>query len=74
MSAEVQRRLTNYLVNQGYLDTNTRSRKAFANRGEGNPHALADLLQGPFGARLHSRRCSVHNNRTPSESMCVRPH
>jgi len=54
LSGEDQKRLTNYLINQGYLDTNTRSYRAFVNRGEGDPHALAHLLQGPFGARMRS--------------------
>src|SRR4051812_12557968 len=34
LTAEDQKRLTNYLVGQGYLDANTRSYKAFENRGE----------------------------------------
>ena len=54
LSAEDQNRLTRYLINQGYLDTNTRSYRAFENRGEGNPYTLAELLQGPFGNRLRS--------------------
>lgn len=54
LSAEDQKRLTSYLIGQGYLDTNTRSYRAFANRGEGDPYALAQLLQGPFGNRLRS--------------------
>ena len=54
LTAEDQKRLTNYLVAQGYLDTNTRTYKAFQNRGEGDPYQLAQLLQGPFGNRLRS--------------------
>jgi len=54
LSPEDQKRLTSYLINQGYLDTSTRSYKAFANRGEGDPVQLAQLLQGPFGSRLRS--------------------
>ena len=33
LTAEDQNRLTRYLITQGYLDTNTRSYKAFENRG-----------------------------------------
>ncbi len=54
LTAEDQNRLTRYLITQGYLDTNTRSYRAFENRGEGDPYALADLLQGPFGQRMRS--------------------
>ena len=54
LTAEDQNRLTRYLITQGYLDTNTRSYKAFENRGEGDPYKLADLLQGPFGQRMRS--------------------
>lgn len=54
LTEEDQKRLTNYLVNQGYLDRETRSYRAFENRGEGDPHQLAQLLQGPFGNRLRS--------------------
>lgn len=54
LTAEDQKRLTAYLINQGYLDTRTRSYRAFANRGEGDPYQLAQLLQGPFGQRLRS--------------------
>lgn len=54
LSAEDQKRLTSYLINQGYLDTNTRSYRAFENRGEGDPYSLAQLLQGPFGFRMRS--------------------
>ena len=54
LTAEDQRRLTNYLIGQGYLDSTTRSYKAFENRGEGEPHQLAALLQAGFGNRLRS--------------------
>jgi len=54
LTAEDQKRLTNYLISQGYLDTNTRSYKAFENRGEGDPYQLSQLLQGPFGFRMRS--------------------
>lgn len=54
LTAEDQKRLANYLVNQGYLDNNTRTYKAFENRGEGDPYQLADLLRGPFAQRLRS--------------------
>jgi monoamine oxidase len=54
LTPEDQKRLTNYLISQGYLDTTTRSYRAFENRGEGDPYQLAQLLQGPFGQRLRS--------------------
>ena len=54
LTPEDQKRLTNYLIGQGYLDSNTRTYKAFANRGEGDPHQLAALLQAGFGNRLRS--------------------
>lgn len=54
LTAEDQKRLANYLVSQGYLDTKTRTYKAFANRGEGDPYRLAELLQGPFSNRIRS--------------------
>ena len=54
LTADDQKRISNYLVSQGYLDTNTRSYRAFANRGEGDPYALMDLLRGPFANRLRS--------------------
>ena len=54
LTEEDQKRLTGYLVNQGYLDRETRSYRAFENRGEGDPYQLAQLLQGPFSNRLRS--------------------
>jgi len=54
LTPEDQKRLTNYLVNQGYLDSTTRTYKAFANRGEGDPYQLSQLLQAGFGNRLRS--------------------
>ena len=54
LTADDQKRLTNYLIGQGYLDSTTRTYKAFANRGEGDPHQLAALLQAGFGNRLRS--------------------
>jgi monoamine oxidase len=54
LTTEDQKRLTSYLVNQGYLDSTTRTYKAFANRGEGDPYQLAQLLQAGFGNRLRS--------------------
>ena len=49
-----QKRITQYLIGQGYLDSNTRTYRAFENRGEGDPYKLADLLRGPFAQRLRS--------------------
>jgi monoamine oxidase len=43
LSPEDQKRLTDFLVNQGYLDASTRTYKAFANRGEGDPYQLTAL-------------------------------
>ena len=54
LTADDQKRLTNYLIGQGYLDSTTRTYQAFANRGEGDPHQLAALLQAGFGNRLRS--------------------
>ncbi|MGE3490059.1 MAG: flavin monoamine oxidase family protein [Vicinamibacterales bacterium] len=54
LTADDQKRLTNYLIAQGYLDANTRTYKAFANRGEGDPYQLTDLLRAGFGNRLRS--------------------
>jgi len=54
LTAEDQKRLASYLINHGYLDSTTRTYKAFANRGEGDPHQLAALLQAGFGNRLRS--------------------
>ncbi len=54
LTADDQKRLTGYLVSHGYLDSTTRTYKAFANRGEGDPCQLAALLQAGFGNRLRS--------------------
>lgn len=54
LTPDDQKRLTSYLVSQGYLDSTTRTYKAFANRGEGDPYQLAQLLQAGFGNRLRS--------------------
>ena len=54
LTADDQKRISQYLIGQGYLDTNTRSYRAFENRGEGDPYALMDLLRGPFANRLRS--------------------
>ncbi|MFN7979681.1 MAG: FAD-dependent oxidoreductase [Vicinamibacterales bacterium] len=54
MTAEDQKRLTDFLIRQGYLDATTRTYKAFEDRGEGDPIALASLLEAGFGNRLRS--------------------
>ena len=54
LSEDDQKRITQYLIGQGYLDNNTRTYRAFENRGEGDPYALMDLLKGPFAQRLRS--------------------
>jgi monoamine oxidase len=54
LTADDQKRLASYLINQGYLNNNSRTYKAFANRGEGDPYPLAQLLQGPFSGRMRS--------------------
>jgi len=54
LTIEDQKRLTNFLLSQGYLDSSSRTYKAFANRGEGDPYQLGALLQAGFGNRLRS--------------------
>jgi monoamine oxidase len=54
LTEDDQKRITSYLIGQGYLDSNTRSYRAFENRGEGDPYALMDLLRGPFASRMRS--------------------
>jgi monoamine oxidase len=54
LTAEDQDRLKTFLVRQGYLDASSGAYKAFDIRGEGDPYALADLLQGGFSSRLRS--------------------
>ena len=54
LTAEDQKRLTDFLVNQGYLDAKTHRYQAFTNRGEGDPYQLAAMLQSGFGNRLRS--------------------
>jgi len=54
LTAEDQDRLRGFLVRQGYLDASTHAYKSFENRGEGDPHQLAALLQAGFGNRLRS--------------------
>jgi monoamine oxidase len=54
LSAEDQERFLRYLSAQGYLGATDRAYKAFANRGPGEPHAFAALLQSGFGNRLRS--------------------
>jgi monoamine oxidase len=54
LTPDDQKRLTDFLVRQGYLDASTRTYKAFADRGEGDPIALAALLEAGFGNRLRS--------------------
>lgn len=54
LTADDQKRLTEFLIRQGYLDSTTRTYKAFADRGEGDPIALTRLLEAGFGNRLRS--------------------
>jgi monoamine oxidase len=54
LTADDQKRLTDFLIRQGYLDSTTRTYKAFADRGEGDPLALAALLERGWGNRLRS--------------------
>ena len=54
MTADDQKRLTDFLVRQGYMDASTRTYKAFADRGEGDPIKLAALLEAGFGNRMRS--------------------
>ncbi len=51
MTADDQQRLVRFLVSQGYLDSNDRRYKAFANRGPGDPYQLSALLRAGFGSR-----------------------
>jgi len=54
LTVEDQDRLATFLIAQGYLDSTDRRYKAFNNRGPGDPHALAALLQSGFGSRMRS--------------------
>ena len=54
LTEDDQKMLTSYLIGQGWLDSKTRSYKAFTNRGEGDPYQLAALLKSGFGNRLRS--------------------
>lgn len=54
LTTEDQKRLTDFLVRQGYLDARTHTYKTFEDRGEGDPIALAALLESGFGNRLRS--------------------
>ncbi|MBP7777919.1 MAG: FAD-dependent oxidoreductase [Acidobacteria bacterium] len=54
LTTEDQKRLTDFLVRQGYLDAKTHTYKTFEDRGEGDPIALAALLESGFGNRLRS--------------------
>lgn len=54
MTTDDQKRLTDFLIRQGYLDPATRTYKAFADRGEGDPIKLTTLLEAGFGNRLRS--------------------
>jgi monoamine oxidase len=54
LTAEDTDRLKAFLVRQGYLDSKSGAYRAFDIRGEGDPYALAELLQAGFGNRLRS--------------------
>lgn len=54
LTPEDKDRFVRYLVSQGYLDSSSKTYKAFGIRGEGEPYALADLLKAGFGNRLRS--------------------
>src|SRR5580658_7713923 len=54
LTVEDQERLVRFLVSEGYLDTNDRRYKAFANRGPGDPYQLSALLESGFGNRIRS--------------------
>jgi monoamine oxidase len=54
LTAEDQKRLTEFLVGHGYLDASTRTYKAFADRGDGDVMKLSALLEARFGNRLRS--------------------
>lgn len=54
LTPDDQKRLTDFLVRHSYMDASTRTYKAFADRGEGDPFKLAALLEAGFGNRLRS--------------------
>ncbi len=54
LSAEDRERFVRYLISHGYLDGDSRTYRAFAGRGAGEPYALASLLQGQYVNRLRS--------------------
>lgn len=54
MTADDQKRFTEFLIRHGYLDPSTRTYKSFADRGEGDPLKLTALLEAGFGNRLRS--------------------
>ena len=69
LTADDQKRLTSFLVSQGYLDQSTKSYKAFEYRGDGDPYQLAALLQAGFGNRLRS----IQPNEGTSAGMLFQP-
>ena len=54
MTAEDKHRLVAYLVSEGYLDANSKTYKAFTNRGPGDPYELAALLKSGYPSRMRS--------------------
>lgn len=54
LTADDQKRLTEFLVRNGYLDGATKTYKTFADRGEGDVMKLSALLEAGFGNRLRS--------------------
>ena len=64
-----KKKLVSYLINEGYLDSSSKTYKAFANRGPGDPYDMVALLRSGYPSRMRSipaswtarRRCRSFN-------------
>jgi monoamine oxidase len=54
LTAEDKERLVDFLVNEGYLDSDDHAYKGSSARGPGDPHNFKTLLQSGFGSRVRS--------------------
>jgi monoamine oxidase len=54
LTADDRDRFVRYLIAQGYLDSTSKTYKAFESRGHGDPYAMAALLRGGFSNRMRS--------------------
>ncbi|HVB38789.1 MAG TPA: FAD-dependent oxidoreductase, partial [Vicinamibacterales bacterium] len=54
LSPEDQKRLVDFLVQDGYLDATDHTYKAFAIRGPGEPYALSDIIRPDFTRGIRS--------------------